>query len=58
MSSAVVEDSSYGVVAALAAGMQPFAYAGGVTPADRLRAAGSRAIVFDDMRQLPALLAG
>jgi HAD superfamily hydrolase (TIGR01509 family) len=51
---AVVEDSVYGVEAALAAGMLPFAYAGGVTPADRLARPG--AVVFTDMRQLPELL--
>lgn len=51
---AVVEDSVYGVEAALAAGMLPFAYAGGVTPAERLARPG--AVVFTDMRQLPDLL--
>jgi HAD superfamily hydrolase (TIGR01509 family) len=51
---AVVEDSVYGVEAALAAGMLPFAYAGGVTPAERLARPG--AVVFADMRQLPELL--
>ena len=51
---AVVEDSVYGVEAAIAAGMLPFAYAGGVTPADRLARPG--AVVFTDMRQLPDLL--
>jgi HAD superfamily hydrolase (TIGR01509 family) len=51
---AVVEDSNYGVEAALAAGMLPFAYAGGVTPAERLARPG--AVVFTDMRQLPDLL--
>ncbi len=51
---AVVEDSVYGVEAALAAGMLPFAYAGGVTPAERLARPG--AVVFTDMRQLPELL--
>jgi len=51
---AVVEDSVYGVEAALAAGMLPFAYAGGVTPADRLARPG--AVVFTDMRQMPDLL--
>ena len=51
---AVVEDSVYGVEAALAAGMLAFAYAGGVTPADRLSRPG--AVVFTDMRQLPDLL--
>jgi HAD superfamily hydrolase (TIGR01509 family) len=52
---AVVEDSVHGVAAARAAGMRAFAYAGGVTAADRL--AGPGTIVFDDMRQLPDLLA-
>jgi HAD superfamily hydrolase (TIGR01509 family) len=52
---AVVEDSSFGVEAALAAGMRAFAYAGGVTPAERLARPG--AVVFTDMRQLPRLLA-
>ncbi len=52
---AVVEDSVYGVQAALAAGMHAFAYAGGVTSAGRLSLPG--AVVFDDMRDLPALLA-
>ena len=51
---AVVEDSVYGVDAALAAGMRAFAYAGGVTSADRLARPG--ALTFDDMRTLPALL--
>jgi HAD superfamily hydrolase (TIGR01509 family) len=51
---AVVEDSVYGVEAALAADMLPFAYAGGVTPAERLARPG--AVVFTDMRQLPELL--
>ena len=52
---AVVEDSAPGVVAALAAGMTVFAYAGGVTPAAKLCL--SDAVVFDDMRLLPNLLA-
>jgi HAD superfamily hydrolase (TIGR01509 family) len=51
---AVVEDSVYGVEAALAAGMLALAYAGGVTAADRLARPG--AVVFTDMRQLPDLL--
>jgi HAD superfamily hydrolase (TIGR01509 family) len=50
---AVVEDSPFGVEAARAAGMRAFAYAGGVTPAERLQAAD---VVFDDMRNLPDLL--
>ena len=51
---AVVEDSHYGVEAARAAGMTAFGYAGGLTTRDRL--AGSATVVFDDMRDLPALL--
>ena len=51
---AVVEDSRYGVEAARAAGTRAFGYAGGVTPAERL--AGPATVVFDDMRDLPALL--
>lgn len=51
---AVVEDSVHGVDAALAAGMLSFAYAGGVTPAERLARPG--AVVFRDMRELPGLL--
>lgn len=52
--SAVVEDSAFGVDAAIAAGMRAFAYAGGVTGADRLTRPG--VVVFDDMHRLPALL--
>lgn len=52
---AVVEDSVYGVQAARAAGMYAFAYAGGVTPAERL--AGPGTTVFFDMRELPDLIA-
>lgn len=51
---AVVEDSRYGLQAARAAGMRAFAYAGGMTPADRLE--GPSTVVFDDMRRLPGLL--
>jgi beta-phosphoglucomutase-like phosphatase (HAD superfamily) len=54
-SCAVVEDSPFGVEAANAAGMCSFAYAGGVVPAERLQEAD---VVFDDMRELPRLLAG
>ena len=50
----VVEDSRYGVQAARAAGMPCLAYAGGLTTADRLEGPGT--VVFDDMRDLPALL--
>ena len=51
---AVVEDSRFGVEAARAAGMRAFGYAGGLTPAHLL--AGSGAVVFTDMRELPRLL--
>jgi HAD superfamily hydrolase (TIGR01509 family) len=50
----VVEDSRPGVLAARAAGMRSYGYAGGVTPAARL--AGPGTVVFDDMRKLPELL--
>jgi beta-phosphoglucomutase-like phosphatase (HAD superfamily) len=53
---AVVEDSVSGVTAGVAAGMTVFAFAGGVTGAEKL-AIGS-AVVFDDMRALPDLLRG
>ena len=52
---AVVEDSFYGIQAARAAAMRVFAYAGGLTPRDRL--AGPDTVVFEDMRELPRLLA-
>ena len=48
------EDSVSGVAAGTAAGMQVFAYAGGVTPAERLAVDG--VVVFDEMRELLALL--
>ena len=51
---AVIEDSVSGVEAGLAAGMSVFAYAGGVTPAPRLRVGD--ATVFASMDDLPALL--
>lgn len=51
----VVEDSVNGVAAARAAGMHVFAYAGGLTPAERL--AGPGTTVFADMRELPELIA-
>ena len=50
----VVEDSRPGVQAARAAGMRVLAYAGGLTPPELLT--GPSTIVFDDMRELPALL--
>ena len=49
----VVEDSPFGVEAALAAGMRALGYAGGVSSAASL--AGAE--VFHDMRELPGLLA-
>ncbi|MER5636204.1 HAD family hydrolase [Kitasatospora sp. NPDC002227] len=51
----VVEDSRYGVQAARAAGMRAFGYAGGLTPAEWLTGPGT--VVFEDMRELPKLLA-
>ena len=50
----VVEDSPTGVAAGVAAGMTVLGYTGHMS-AERLRAAGVHE-VFDDMRQLPALL--
>ncbi len=50
----VVEDSRPGVEAARAAGMHVLAFAGGLTPAERL--AGMNTILFQHMRELPALL--
>jgi len=52
---AVVEDSRYGVEAARAAGMRAFGYAGGLVPRRALE--GPDTVVFDDMRELPRLLA-
>jgi HAD superfamily hydrolase (TIGR01509 family) len=56
----VIEDSVPGVTGALAAGMSVLGFHGGshCRPGhdDKLRAAGA-ATVFDDMRQLPALIA-
>jgi len=52
---AVVEDSRYGIEAARAAGMPAFGFAGGLTPAERLRGPGT--IVFNDMLELPRLVA-
>jgi HAD superfamily hydrolase (TIGR01509 family) len=51
----VVEDSAVGATAGVAAGMAVLGYAG-LTPAARLAAAG--ATPFEDMRELPGLLAG
>lgn len=53
-SCAVVEDSFWGVEAARAAGMRAFGYAGGLTSASRLE--GTNTVVFENMRELPALL--
>lgn len=52
----VVEDSVHGVTAAIAAGMTPIAYAGGVTSAERLAAVGQGIATIDEMRELPATL--
>ncbi len=51
---AVVEDSPFGVAAAGAAGMTPFAFSGSVIPADRL--AGDGVTIFDSMSALPLLV--
>jgi HAD superfamily hydrolase (TIGR01509 family) len=53
---AVIEDSRPGVLAARAAGMPAFGYAGGLTPPHHLE--GEATVVFSDMRDLPRLLAG
>ncbi|TDC89966.1 HAD family hydrolase [Nonomuraea deserti] len=50
----VVEDSPFGVTAAMSAGMRCLAYAGGFTPADRL--AGLGATLFHDPAALPRLI--
>lgn len=52
---AVVEDSRYGVEAARAAGMRAFGYAGGLAPRTALE--GPDTVVFQDMRDLPRLIA-
>jgi HAD superfamily hydrolase (TIGR01509 family) len=52
---AVIEDSRWGLEAARAAGMRAFGYAGGLTPVENLR--GPATVVFQDMRELPELLA-
>jgi HAD superfamily hydrolase (TIGR01509 family) len=48
---AVVEDSLPGILAARSAGMDAYAYLGGVTPADRLRLPG--VVPIAHMRDLP-----
>lgn len=53
---AVIEDSASGVEAGLAAGMNVFAFTGGVTSAERLQREG--VTLFGSMRELPALLRG
>ncbi|MBV9909272.1 MAG: HAD-IA family hydrolase, partial [Hyphomicrobiales bacterium] len=58
----VIEDSEPGVMAAVSAGMIVFGFVGGSHFAgheqtERLRRAGAR-LTFDDMSQLPALVAG
>ncbi len=52
---AVVEDSISGVTAGLAAGMAVFAFAGGVTGSAQLSI--DTAVIFEDMRDLPSILA-
>jgi HAD superfamily hydrolase (TIGR01509 family) len=52
---AVVEDTRWGVLAARAAGMRTFGYVGGLTPLEHLE--GEATVVFEDMRELPRLLA-
>ncbi|MQA73346.1 MAG: HAD-IA family hydrolase [Solirubrobacterales bacterium] len=51
----VVEDSAWGVRGARAAGMRALGFAGGLTAAPSLEVEG--ALAFDDMRELPRLLA-
>ncbi len=51
---AVVEDSPFGLTAALTAGMAPFGFAGSVIPADRLAIDG--VTVFESMDELPGLV--
>ncbi len=51
----VIEDSTPGVRAAMAAGMKVIAYAGGVTPYERL--AGAGVTVIENMLELPHAVA-
>ncbi|QYC43408.1 6-phosphogluconate phosphatase [Nonomuraea coxensis DSM 45129] len=51
----VVEDSPFGVMAAVSAGMRCLAYAGGLTPATRLTGAGATRL-FHDPAGIPELL--
>ncbi|MFC4009868.1 HAD family hydrolase [Nonomuraea purpurea] len=50
----VVEDSPFGVKAAMSAGMRCLAFAGGLTPVSRLEGLG--ATLFDDPAKLPDLI--
>ncbi|MGP3913032.1 HAD family hydrolase [Nonomuraea sp. 10N515B] len=51
----VVEDSPFGVMAAVSAGMRCLAYAGGLTPVTRLSGLGATAL-FHDATKLPDLI--
>ncbi|MGI5288777.1 HAD family hydrolase [Nonomuraea polychroma] len=51
----VVEDSPFGVMAAVSAGMRCLAYAGGLTPVTRLTGLGATAL-FHDAAKLPDLV--
>ena len=51
---AVIEDSPFGLVAALAAGMRPFGFAGSVMPTHRLALDG--VTIFESMADLPRLV--
>jgi HAD superfamily hydrolase (TIGR01509 family) len=51
---AVVEDSPFGIEAALAAGMSAFGFAGSVIPVERLARGG--VTIFETMADLPALV--
>jgi HAD superfamily hydrolase (TIGR01509 family) len=53
---AVVEDSPFGLVAAVEAGMSPFGFAGSVIPAHRLAFGG--VTIFESMSDLPGLVTG
>lgn len=53
-SCAVIEDSVFGVAAAIAAGMVCYGFAGGLTSAATLEGAGAK--VFDTMEQLGSRL--
>ena len=51
---AVIEDSPFGLMAALDAGMSPFGFAGSVTPTHRLTLDG--VTIFESMADLPRLV--